>query len=177
MKTLGFPVLISLAVFMGIGVGPAWSQYGQYPLYPYNRPGLGGPGSLARPPYSPYLNQLRGGTSPAINYYGLVRPQENVNTNLYQLQRQTGLLGQQLLDFQAQPTDYLPITGIRPGFMTQARYFQNQFQVYGGTGYRGPGFAGAGLAGAGHGSGLTGGTGAATSNQPARAPTRPTTTR
>ena len=42
------------------------------------------------PPVSPYLNLLRPGTSPAVNYYGLVRPQVNFLGSVQALQAQVG---------------------------------------------------------------------------------------
>src|SRR6478672_9100265 len=42
------------------------------------------------PPVSPYLNLLRPGTSPAINYYGLVRPEVNFMNSVQALQAQLG---------------------------------------------------------------------------------------
>jgi hypothetical protein len=46
------------------------------------------------PPVSPYLNLLRPGTSPAINYYGLVRPELNVLSSMQALQAQLGYVQQ-----------------------------------------------------------------------------------
>jgi hypothetical protein len=46
------------------------------------------------PPVSPYLNLLRPGTSPAINYYGLVRPEMNVLNSMQALQAQLGYVQQ-----------------------------------------------------------------------------------
>ena len=42
----------------------------------------------SRPTVSPYLNINRGGTSPAINYYGIVRPQMQTQQNLQDMQQQ-----------------------------------------------------------------------------------------
>jgi hypothetical protein len=57
--------LAASAVVVALGVTDAQAQ---------------GPGrsiGMTPPPgYSPYLNLLRPGTNPAINYYGLVRPQQ-----------------------------------------------------------------------------------------------------
>jgi hypothetical protein len=62
---------------------------------PAQPPGVGtGPG-ITRPTTSPYLNLLRrrgGGGSPALNYYGLVRPQQDLRNYGAQLNQQvTGL--------------------------------------------------------------------------------------
>jgi len=40
------------------------------------------------PPVSPYLNLVRPGSSPAINYYGIVRPQVDLQQSLQGLQSQ-----------------------------------------------------------------------------------------
>jgi hypothetical protein len=48
-------------------------------------------GAPLNPTFSPYLNLLRSGTSPAINYYGIVRPEQRFlqsqNAFAQQLQR------------------------------------------------------------------------------------------
>jgi len=41
------------------------------------------------PGVSPYLNMLRPGANPAINYYGLVKPQMNTNQSIQELQHYT----------------------------------------------------------------------------------------
>src|ERR1700678_234592 len=66
---------------------------------PQWRPGPGGFAPLNQSPaFSPYLNLNRGGTSAAINYYGLVRPQIDFQNSINNLQQQvdapgTGLAG------------------------------------------------------------------------------------
>jgi hypothetical protein len=78
--------------------------------------GFGNP--LSRPAVSPYLNIARGG-DPAINYYGLVRPQvafgrafQAVEGNVVALQADIN-----------QPVQ----TGQRSSFMTQSKYFMNMY--------------------------------------------------
>jgi hypothetical protein len=54
-------------------------------------PGPGRPlglGPVTNPTVSPYLNLLRPGSSPAINYYGLVRPQVDFQQSIQALQMQ-----------------------------------------------------------------------------------------
>jgi hypothetical protein len=51
-------------------------------------PPLAPGGSSSSAPFSPYLNLLRPGSSPAINYYGLVRPEQQMRQQLGQLQQQ-----------------------------------------------------------------------------------------
>jgi hypothetical protein len=112
-RLLGVLLLIpGLTIYLGGG-----RAYGQIPYY---RPGGVNPG--LSPTVSPYLNLLRGGTAPAINYYGLVRPQFAFASELYGLQQQVNTLGQQVSAEEAAAT---PVsTGHRSGFMTHTRYFQ-----------------------------------------------------
>ena len=52
---------------------------------PYQRPQTN---PYARPVFSPYLNLLRSGSNPAINYYGLVRPEIDFRNSINSLQQQ-----------------------------------------------------------------------------------------
>ena len=88
----------------------------QVPGFPGAPPFGGGLGVIGRPTVSPYLNIMRGG-DPAINYYGLVRPQvafsrafQALDNNVVALQADVN-----------QPSQ----TGQRSSFMTQGRYFMN----------------------------------------------------
>ena len=45
-----------------------------------------GPVGITRPPFSPYLNLVRPGGSPALNYYGLVRPEVQARQSIQNLQ-------------------------------------------------------------------------------------------
>ena len=76
-----------------------------------------------RPAMSPFLNLNRGGNSAAINYYGLVRPQQDTMTSLLQLQQMQqygqggfGLAGEQ----------GIPVTGHASRFMIYSHYYYNQ---------------------------------------------------
>ena len=98
------------------------------------------PGGLPqRPAFSPYLNLLNGGASPALNYFGLVVPQQ-------QFQQQFGQLQQQITtangDFQALQQQnrqlanglinaYLPQTGNVAVFNNTGNYFN---RIGGGAG-------------------------------------------
>jgi hypothetical protein len=102
-------VLVLLVVGSG---GPAPAQVPGYSLNPANRPAV-----------SPYINLLRTGTSPGINYYGLVRPEITFGNSLFQLQGQQANLAsqqQELLDYST-----LPATGHKSGFQTQGKYFMS----------------------------------------------------
>jgi|GEM_PF-1872543 len=88
------------------------------------------PPVVARPPsFSPYLNLLRGGINPAINYYGLVRPQQFFQQQTLSLQQQVlqnnlalQSLGTVTLAAQ-QPL--LPLTGHPVVFNSHPGYFNN----------------------------------------------------
>ena len=90
---------------------PASAQIGIYnpPAQPFGQP-----------PVSPYLNLFRGGP-PAINYYGLVRPQ--LETNRF-IQQQELLAAQQ----QAHPLGVVVTTGTGhpTSFMSYRQYFLTQ---------------------------------------------------
>jgi hypothetical protein len=83
------------------------------------------PGGInMRPPaFSPYLNLLRGG-SPAVNYYGLVRPEmqfrqaiQNLSADVAMNQQMIGGLGSELGAIQS--------TGHPTQFMNLGGYFMN----------------------------------------------------
>src|SRR5579864_5687257 len=73
----GFLFLTVAFLIQGIGA-PLYAQEA------YTRP-MTGPSNS--PPLSPYLNMVRGG-NPAVNYYGLVRPQMQAQHSIQQLQQQ-----------------------------------------------------------------------------------------
>lgn len=77
----------------------------------------------ARPAFSPYLNLNRFGTNPAINYYGLVRPQLRYNADIQQLQQSTFDLQQR--EPVVVGSELLP-TGHATGFLNHHRYFLNK---------------------------------------------------
>jgi hypothetical protein len=69
------------------------------------------PNPLGRPAISPYLNLNRSG-NPAINYYGLVKPQFDTSQQLQLLQRQQQLQQQELQMYQfGVPTEDAAFTG------------------------------------------------------------------
>jgi hypothetical protein len=84
---------------------------------PYSRPG----GYAPSPTVSPYLNLLRPG-SRAINYYDLVRPQQQFTGAIQQLQGEVALNQQAVSDLQGLP---VLTTGHRTRFMSYSQYFQN----------------------------------------------------
>lgn len=118
----------------------------------YNRPQIN-----PRPTVSPYLSIFRG--NPAINYFGSVRPQIEMNRQLVQLQQQ----------IQGQPNLVLPVDPLQQGLGTSGMTtghpvtFQNYSHYYGN---RGGAVAG----------GIGGPTGFANPGVPAIPPIVPTTT-
>src|SRR4051794_32395176 len=67
---------------LACGLGVAVTAWAQAPIGRYTSP------YQNQPTLSPYLNMLRSGTSPAINYHSLVRPQMETSQNLSNLQQQ-----------------------------------------------------------------------------------------
>ena len=104
-----------------------------------------------RPVVSPYINLLRQGATPAINYSTLVRPELEFRSNFNQLQNQT-LANQQAISGLAQggPLGNQLITGARAGFQTQGAYFQTMTGGPTGIGY---GYGGYGQGAGGYGPG------------------------
>lgn len=92
---------------------PAWAQnqYNQ-PVNPY-----------ARPVFSPYLNLNRQGSSPAVNYYGIVRPEISFTRSIQQLRQQDTQLQQNVTNLEEAAT--LPVTGHASGFMNYRTYFMS----------------------------------------------------
>ncbi len=76
-----------------------------------------------RPAVSPYINLLRQGSDPAVNYYGIVRPDITFRSSINQLQQQEAVLTQGQQDL---TTAVLPATGHATGFLTQSKYFQTK---------------------------------------------------
>src|SRR5687768_777920 len=84
------------------------------------QPQLGAP---PRPAFSPYLNLVRPGGSPALNYYGLVRPEIQARQAINNLQGAAAANQQAIGALQAGSPD-LPVTGHQAQFMTHGIYFQ-----------------------------------------------------
>ena len=91
---------------------PAW---GQAPA-----PGIAQP---TRPAVSPYLNLLRPGNSPGVNYYGLVRPQMEFRNSIQNLQQQTASNRAGLAVIEDAS---LPATGHATSFLNTGGYFTSR---------------------------------------------------
>ena len=120
------------------------------------------PGPVGRPSFSPYLNLLNNGTSPAANYLGFVRPQQQAFQQLNQLTQQynqTNAALQNSVDSLAQGADpNVRFTGYVAVFNNTRGYFSRN-PINGGGGLRsggGGGFGGGGGSSANRG-GLGGG--------------------
>jgi hypothetical protein len=85
-----------------------------------------------RPPVSPYLNLLRRGSDPAINYYDLVRTQIDVRSSIVQLQQQV-TTNQQTLATQEATASTL-VTGHSSRFLNLGGYFMRVGATTPGTG-------------------------------------------
>src|SRR5207237_5726383 len=88
---------------------PAWAQPGVTPGY------------YPRPPVSPYINLFRFGTNPAINNYGIVRPELELQRSLYNLRQEVGSLNSVFA--QGQTGTELPPTGHTALFNYYGGYF------------------------------------------------------
>jgi hypothetical protein len=91
-----------------------------------------GPAGFRTPPFSPYLNLNRRGTNPAINYYGLVRPQIEFRNAIQNLQSDVSSLGAQAASGQAGVTT-LPPTGHPTQFSNLSGYFPLSATARGGA--------------------------------------------
>ena len=89
------------------------------------QPQVPGGGGASRPTFSPYLNLLNGGgRSPAFNYLGIVRPQQQLNQQFGQLQQQLTKQSQSINQaIQASEESLLPTTGNVSVFNSTAGYF------------------------------------------------------
>jgi hypothetical protein len=100
-----------LALTLALGAATAVRAQGYVPprVSPFGNGGI-----------SPYLNLLRGG-NPAVNYYGLVRPEIQARTSIQQLQTE---VARQQASTVAPPTNQALIdTGHPPRFMQYNQYF------------------------------------------------------
>jgi hypothetical protein len=133
--------LILAAALLVAGASTAQAQqFGGY-TRPPTAPGY-------RPPVSPYLNILRPGGNPAVNYYNLTRPQQQFGASIAQNQADLLALQQQQQpqggDLGGQTSSGVgPITGHRSSFYNYGHYYNfSPFRanVVGGASSSGPTF-------------------------------------
>jgi hypothetical protein len=91
------------------------------------------PGPPPNPTVSPYLNLLRNGASPAVNYFGLVRPEQRTRQALQGLQTTQSSTMRTLNDLMTGDT---PGTGVPAQFLNHGGFFLTQ---------RSGGFGGGGM--------------------------------
>ena len=107
-------IVLALPGFLvGLGLRPAAAQTistrpGSFQVSPINRPAV-----------SPYLNLFRGG-SPALNYYDLVRPQQEFASALQQLQQQQAA---PVVPLAGESVQGIPVTGHTAVFMNFSRFY------------------------------------------------------
>jgi hypothetical protein len=95
------------------------------------QPQFGSP-ATGRPPVSPYLNLGRGG-NPAINYYGVVRPQQQAALAIQSLDMQQDYLQQSLIGpggVIGGPTGPAPLGGLPGATGGTTGYFFNYSHYY-----------------------------------------------
>lgn len=85
-------------------------------------PQVGVVGAPQRPAFSPYLNLVRPGTSPTLNYYGLVRPEIQARQAIQNLQGSV-TANQEALGVLQQGNLELPTTGHQAMFLNHGSYF------------------------------------------------------
>src|SRR5262249_54130740 len=107
----------SLLVLTLAGLLAPSALYAQAPL-PYTRPAAS---PIAPPVVSPYLNLLRRGSSPAVNYYGLVRPEFEFRSDIRQLQQQVNTVAAD--QAAAEQAAGIPYTGHPTMFNNPSHYF------------------------------------------------------
>jgi hypothetical protein len=82
----------------------------------------GGP-YAPRPAVSPYINLLRPGSSTALNYYGLVRPQFDTLAGFQAVQQRFGQLQTGIQTGGGESSDGFLMTGHAASFMNYGGYF------------------------------------------------------
>src|SRR5437763_708665 len=113
MRNLITTLAAGAALALSVGAASAQSPFGRPGGVPMNPPAV-----------SPYLNLQRRGTDPAINYYGIVRPQLEFRNAYRGLQQQVDLQQHQLEA--TDPRTGLPETGHVATFMNTGGYFLSQ---------------------------------------------------
>lgn len=115
MKLIPWTLPAALVLLLTVAGGSAHAQGGGY-VRPYSNP-------FGTPVFSPYLNLLQRGTNPAINYYGIVRPEIQTNNALRTLQGDVNANATALSADQAQANQIA--TGHSVQFLNTTHYFMN----------------------------------------------------
>lgn len=114
-------------------------------------------GPVRSPSFSPYLNLIGRGNNPAVNYFGIIRPGQQLQQQANQLQQEISQTNQTISTGLGSINDQLT-TGRGATFGYYSHYFNNSPAGGGGLGGRSGGVASGGFAGGG----FAGGGGAAT---------------
>ena len=114
--------LLATALLLGSAAAPVRAQY----VPPSGRPG-----------YSPYLNLARPGVPPALNYFGLVRPELEFRRDVVGLQNQIGTLQQSLVSGTGTDPSAPLTTGHAATFMNLSHYYSGSFYPGVTSGFRG----------------------------------------
>jgi hypothetical protein len=145
--------LVGTLVVVAIATTNALGQY-----YQQQRP----PG-YASPAVSPYVNLVQRGTSPGIQYYGIVRPTINLQNSVTGLQQGLTTTNAQLTATDQALTTGLPETGHNVAFMNYSHYFGGAAGVTGSGLARGTSQTGTAGRGTGRSTGYTPSTGSSPS--------------
>jgi hypothetical protein len=111
MKRLTSAAVIGVGLLLTAGGRLEAQSYS--PLNPRNNPQV-----------SPWINLNRPFSDPAINYFGIVRPEFAALRTFQQLQQGESALSSQQQQLAGTVGTVLRPTGHQAGFMTQSRYFQ-----------------------------------------------------
>jgi hypothetical protein len=87
-------------------------------------PPVPGGGGFNRPTFSPYLNLARPGGSPALNYFGLVRPEFQFRQSIQNLQGAVAANQQAIGTVESELTG-MPATGHTTQFLNLGGHFLN----------------------------------------------------
>jgi hypothetical protein len=116
MRTPVYAGLTALALVLGFAPSEGRAQ------------GRSAPRSITSnsPTVSPFINlgRIGGAFNPAIDYYGIVRPQIDFAATQNSLAQQGVVLQQQVQQLENLPPGAV-VTGVRAQFMNSSRYFQN----------------------------------------------------
>jgi hypothetical protein len=119
--------IVALAALIVSGMATS-AAHAQFPIGGYAPPQMPSP-----PPFSPYLNLNRAGTAPGINYFGLVRPQQQTAQQLQSLQNQQGMPTTDASGATVTPGQPVPMstTGHPVYYFDYARFFPPTGLPYG----------------------------------------------
>src|SRR5262249_25122255 len=107
--------VLTMAVLVAL-LAPFFAASGARGQYPAS-----GPPTTSPPPVSPYINIIRRGADPGINYYGIVKPQVDTRASIQGLQQQVQSINNDVQ--QGNQQTGLPTTGHPVQFQNLTPYF------------------------------------------------------